>query len=149
MNASVRLFLNQLRPRLLAGAGACALLGGCAGVIGEDVAVDPGAHLAPEMAKAAQRDDVYPTFASIPSAPKDIRPAAAFATAAADVTTARDQLDRETAPETWALNGTEAYAAGLRADLDDVAVPGAADSAATEAFARKLRERATPPPLTQ
>lgn len=133
----------------MAGACVCALLGGCAGMIGDNVAVDPGAHLAPEMARAGQRDDVYPTFASIPSAPKDVRSAKAFATAAADVTAARDQLDRETAPGTWALNGTEAYAAGLRANLDSVAVPSAADTAATEAFARKLRERATPPPLTR
>lgn len=147
MNASVRLFLNDQRLRLAASAGVCALTAACVTFPAEKAAVDPTTNLGPEIARAEQASGAYPSFSDIPAIPKDLRPAAAYGRAAGEVNQALAQLEADTAPNTWALNETDRFAASEQARFDRAPVPGAADTAATEAFARRLRERATPPPL--
>lgn len=149
MNAPLRLFAQPLRMgaplRLVAGAGLCALLGACAGNPFATAEVDPASPVAAEVARVARLQRDYPTFADIPPVPADQRPPAAWGQAANDLESAAAELERETAPGTWTLEGTEAFAQRARraAGADD-APPSA--TAAAEAFARQARERATPPP---
>lgn len=147
MNASVRLFMNDRRFRLAASAGACALTAACVTFPAEKAAVDPTTNLGPDIARAEQASGAYPSFRDIPAIPKDIRSDAAYARAAGEVNQALAQLEADTAPNTWTLEATDSFAAGEQARFDRAPVPGAAEAAATEAFARRLRERATPPPL--
>ena len=150
MNASPRLFvmsrLEPLRTSLLVCAGG-AMLGGCA--ISNPFAtapVDPASPIAAEVAAKARAAGDYPTFAAIPPVPADVRPLPAFGRAADDLEAAGADLARETAPSTWTLTGTEAFAGRAR----DIAGPETtgpdSTTAATEAFAKAQRARATPPP---
>ena len=61
---------------------------------------------------------------------------------------AGDALTRAVAPNTWELKDTEAYAAKARREVKPPAFepPTDADRAATEAFARAARGRASAPP---
>jgi hypothetical protein len=90
----------------------------------------------------------YPTFASIPAAPTDVRPPAAWRNNIAGITAAGAKLNAETAPSTFSLTNTEDFAEAMRRKLDAGGAP--ADEAATraeaDAFARSIRQRATPPP---
>ncbi|HEY8004326.1 MAG TPA: hypothetical protein VIE16_08865 [Phenylobacterium sp.] len=140
--------MNVRRPRaaarLLASAGACALLAACVGNPFEDAKVDPRSPVAGEVAKAVRPDAAYPTFASIPPVPKDVRPHRQYGQAADTIEQARTDLEHATADNTWTLNDTEAFAARARADAGpDLGAPQASD---TEAFAKAQRKRATPPP---
>jgi hypothetical protein len=146
---SSRLFVNarQLRrgSRLLAAAGAAALLSGCIGNPFGEAKVDPASPVAAEVAKAAHLNADYPSFNEIPKAPKDVRPARQFGVAAQTLDQAGAALDRATAPETWTLTGdTESFAGRARGDAGPELAP--ANPADTEAYVKELRKRATPPP---
>jgi hypothetical protein len=138
--------------RLLLCAASALTLGGCVSVpVVEPYAgaeVDPSSTAAARIqAAAAERRD-YPTFEGIPQMPTDIRPPEAFRRSVSATEDDRAELLRATAPETFILSGTEAFAASQRArlDIDASDIPTAADAAATEAWARAMRARATPPP---
>lgn len=90
----------------------------------------------------------YPTFAAIPEAPTDIRPAQAWRDNIAGVKAAGARLAAETAPSTFTLNDTEAFAELTRRRLDAGGAPAdeATSRAEADAFARSIRARATPPP---
>lgn len=137
----------RLAAQLLAGAAACAALCGCVGNPFEDAKVDPRSPVAAEVAKSVRPDAAYPTFASIPPIPKDVRPHRQYGKAAAEIQQTRAALDRATADDTWTLNNTEAFAADARAAAGPELAPGT--QADTEAFAKDLRKRATPPPPTK
>ncbi len=150
MNASPRLFvmsrLGTFRTGLLACVCGAGLLGGCA-VSNPFVTakVDPTSPIAAQVATAARARTTYPTFADIPPVPADVRPLPAFGRAADELEVAGAQLTRDTAPSTWTLTGTEAFAGRAR----DMAGPEgeiASTTADTEAFAKAQRARATPPP---
>jgi hypothetical protein len=138
--------------RLLLCAASALTLGACVSVpvvepyAGAEVNPDSAAAAQIQAAAAERRD--YPTFEGIPQMPADIRPPEAFRVAVAATEEDRATLLRDTAPETFSLSGTEAFAAGQRAriDIDVTDIPTAADTAATEAWARAMRARATPPP---
>lgn len=152
MNAPHRHFVTRFdRARFFRlGAGVCttALLAGCSTYNPFVTApVDPNSPVSAEVAARARTNTDYPSFSEIPAMPKDIRPLAAWGRAAREVAAAGEALERETAPNTWTLNAadTERFAARAR----DEAGPEAdarSTSAASEAFAREIRERATPPP---
>jgi hypothetical protein len=138
--------VRNLRPaaRLLASAGACALLAACVGNPFEDAKVDPRSPVAAEVTKAVRPDAAYPTFASIPPAPKDVRPHKQYGQAANTIEQAKTDLERATADDTWTLNDTEAFAAQARAAAGpELGTPQASDA---EDFAKAQRKRATPPP---
>lgn len=137
----------RLAAQLLAGAGVCAALGGCVGNPFEDAKVDPRSPVAAEVAKSVRPDAAYPTFASIPPIPKDVRPHRQYGKAAAKIEQTRAELERATADDTWTLNNTETFAAGARSAAGPELAPGT--QADTEAFAKDLRKRATPPPPTK
>jgi hypothetical protein len=130
MHIRSSLFVNLRQRRLVAGlvAGAtgCALLSGCVGNPFED-------------ANAA-----YPTFASIPPAPKDVRPHLQYGQAANRVEKDAAAVVAATDPKSWTITNTEDFAAKARTDAGPVLPP--ASTADTEAFAREQKARATPPP---
>jgi hypothetical protein len=122
--------IGEASKRLSAGilgAGLCLLLSACA---------------------ARTASGGYPTFASIPAAPTDVRPLAAWRANVAGVSAAGAKLNAETAPSTFSLNNTEDFAEAARRKLDAGGLPGdeAATRAEADAFSRSIRQRATPPP---
>ena len=146
MNAPHRLFVITSFALRFAGLSACAGLAACAVQNPLQVApLDASSPIAAEAAKLAHEQRAFPTFAQIPPEPTDVRPVRAWGRAAKEVELAGLQLEQATAPSTWTLNGTETFAA------DALRQAGAAPSsesttAATEAYAKELRKRATPPP---
>lgn len=144
MRAS-RSTLSTLRlPVSLAAAAACALLGGCLGSPFGDARIDPSSPVSADVARLTRGDQPFPTFASIPKPPDDIRPLAEYGESAQAVLAAGEALVAATAPSTWTLENTDAFADKAREDAGpqyEGREPGDA-----EAFARELRERATPPP---
>jgi hypothetical protein len=142
MNASRPPFSTAVRSSLLA--GACLIVAGCAGVPFTDAKIDPASPVAADVAKMTRQPGKLPTFASIPAPPKDLRPVAQYGRDARAVLAEGEALVAATAPSTWTLGDTEAFAERGRKDAGpqlDPPTPGDA-----EAFARALRERATPPP---
>lgn len=111
---------------------------------------DPSSPVA-AGANAAAKDSKHaksPRFIDIPAIPTDVRTPVEFKKAVGAEKIAADQLKRETAPSTWTLSDTEGYASKARkvgkAPPSDI--PTDADRAATEAFAKAARDRATAPP---
>lgn len=148
MNAPLRLFVRPLgrcsTGALIGCVGVAALLTGCANPFAT-ARVDPNSPVAAEIEQMAKQKRPYPTFADIPPVPTDQRPVAQWGGEANQLEMAASRLDRATAPETWTLQGTEQFATRSRSQAGpniatDTTTP------ATEAFARQLRERATPPP---
>ena len=142
MNASRPTFLNAARSAALL--GACLIASGCTGVPFTDAKIDPASPVAPEVAKMTRQDAKFPTFAGIPPKPTNVRPVAQYGRDARSVLAAGDALVAATAPGAWTLQGTEAFADKGRKDAGPQIEPPKPGDA--EAFARELRERATPPP---
>jgi hypothetical protein len=140
---------RRLAVRLAACAGVGALLAGCGGNPFATGKVDPTSPIISEVNAAGKTDRPFPKFTDIPELPKDVRPPKAYGVAAAKVEGARDQLERDTAENTWTLNDTLKFQAGAQTAAGPDIAPTAQDAAATEALAKKLRERATPPPLSR
>jgi len=145
MNASRPLFptIPGVATALAVVAGSV-LLGGCVGNPFADSKVDPASPVAADVARLTRQDGKFPTFASIPKAPTDIRPLAQYGRDARSVLAEGAALEQATAPGTWTLQGTDDFAEKARRDAGpqiEPPKPGDAD-----AFARELRERATPPP---
>lgn len=122
----------------------CALLSGCVGTPLKDAAIDPASPVAADVARLTREKAGFPTFAGIPAAPSDVRPAANYGRDAKVMIRAGEALERETAPETWTLKATDAFVEKARRDAGPQIEPPRPGDA--EAFARELRERATPPP---
>jgi hypothetical protein len=140
MNAPQLLFGNIARLAIL---GAAVTLAGCVSPFGSGK-IDPASPVAGDVQRLTRTDRPYPKFSDIPKAPKDIRPLAQYGRQAQEIAAVRDQIVAATAPETWTLTGTEDFASRARRDAPDV--PASERSSDPEAFARELRERATPPP---
>ena len=145
MNASRPLFpIVADRFRVFALISGCALLSACVGNPFKDAAIDPASPVAADVARLTRDNAAFPTFADIPKVPKDVRPLAAFGRDANAILRAGAALERDTAPETWTLKGTDAFVERARRDAGPQIEPPKPGDA--EAFARELRERATPPP---
>jgi hypothetical protein len=110
--------------------------------------MDPDSPLAEQSTALSREAGAYPTFAAIPQVPDDLRPGEIWARDVASVTATRAQIVAQTAPSTFSLNNTEAFAAATRARVGPSGgVPDeAATRASADAFARAVRARATPPP---
>ena len=145
MNASRPLFPTTRRVSawLLAAAVGVAL-SGCIGNPFQDAKIDPTSPIAPDVARMTRQDARFPTFASIPKKPDDLRPPAQYGRSAQAVLREGERLVAATEPSTWTLQGTDAFAEKARTDAGPQIEPPKPGDA--EAFARELRERATPPP---
>lgn len=124
--------------------GGCALLNACVGSPFKDAKIDPASAVAADVARMTRADAGFPTFASIPKPPTDIRPLAQYGRDARSVLAQGSALVAATEPATWTLDGTDAFAEKGRRDAGPQIEPPKPGDA--EAFARSLRERATPPP---
>ncbi len=113
-----------------------------------DAPIDASSAAAAQISAEAAQPGVWPTFASIPETPADVRTPAEWNMAVTDTESTRAQLLAATAPSAFSLSGSEAFAQAIRAQVgfDPADIPTAADAAATEAFAAAMRARATPPP---
>lgn len=150
MNGDAREIL-AIKARLLLSTAAALSLCACVSVpVVEpyaDSAVDPNSPAAAAIQAQAAETGVYPTFADIPQTPADIRSNEGWRLAVAGTEGERDELLRAVAPSTFTLGDSEGFAADVRAMIADApAAPTAADAAETEAWAARMRERATPPP---
>jgi hypothetical protein len=145
MNASRPLFptIPGVATALAVAAGSV-LLSGCVGNPFAETKIDPASPVAGEVARMTRQGGKFPTFASIPKAPTDIRPVAQYGRDAQAVLAQGAALEQATAPGTWTLQGTDEFAERARKDAGPQIEPPKPGDA--EAFARSLRERATPPP---
>ena len=151
MEGDTHIFWRTGRLALLA--GAALTLGACAGLEavepGTGAAINPESAAVPAVAAAIGDPGPWPTFASIPRLPADLRSPDGWRDAVAEQEADRLFIEREAAADSWSLSDTEAFAAGLRSTAAevDVRAPTDAEMAESEAYARTLRARATPPPL--
>lgn len=120
------------------------MLSGCIGNPFKETKIDPASPVAADVARMSRQDGKFPTFASIPKAPTDIRPLAQYGRDAHAILAQGAALEQATAPGTWTLQGTDDFASKARKDAGPQVEPPKPGDA--EAFARALRERATPPP---
>ena len=125
---------------------AVSLLGGCAGNPFAEAPIDPASPVAEDVSRMVKASRQDPTFASIPPVPKEERKLADWGKAADQLEIAGAKLDRETAPNTWTLTGTEGFAARARSQAGPDLDTSTSTTTASVAFAKELRERATPPP---
>jgi hypothetical protein len=110
----------------------------------------PGSPVAKAIAEARAHPGPMPSFAQFPKKPTDMRPAASWIQGEAALKNeARELAAVAVAPVE--ISDPDAYAKALRAEsgLDQVQPPGPNNAAELDAYARELRERATPPPPPQ
>ncbi len=98
----------------------------------------------PDLVAGAMKINAYPTFCEIPPVPTDLRSAAEFRRAVVQTRLAGARLVEETAPSTFSLAGTSAFAAAARAEAAPPP-PFESDVIGTDAFLRTARDRALPP----
>jgi hypothetical protein len=105
-------------------------------------------NLATEQAIAAARQDApYPTFASIPPLPADVRPLSGWRASVRAIKADGAELAEAAAAGPWTLSNTEGWAAEARAEAaPPPPVTEPSSEADTAAFAAAMRARATPPP---
>ena len=148
MHVRSSLFVNLRQTRraakLLASTAVCALLAACVGNPFEDAKVDPRSPVAAEVAKSVHADAGYPTFRSIPSFPKDVRPHRQYGQQAAAIEKDAAAVIAATADGTWTLTQSDTFADAVRSSAGPLLPP--AQPADTAAFAKDLKARATPPP---
>lgn len=150
MNGAARTFWQTFRLSLLAGAAGG--LTACADLPklepGASAEVDPRSPAAAEVTAAIHDPGPWPTFAGIPQIPEDVRESSAWRAAIADQEAEGLSTRRDAAEETWSLTATEAFEADARQQANPLGLqpPTDAEMAESEAYARALRKRATPPP---
>lgn len=122
-------------------------LGACANVTGGPAPIDANSPAAAQMQALLAKPATMPRFVDIPPLPTDVRTPQAFADARSALEREGEALALATAPNTWSLEGTENFAARAQAESSDGPAPGEQNTRDTDAFARELQRRATPPPL--
>lgn len=138
--------------RLTLLAGAAGGLTACADLPklepGANAQVDPRSPAAARVTEALKTPGPWPTFAGIPQIPDDVRDSAGWRAAIEDQQAEGVDTSRSGAADTWSLTATEAFEAAARAEANPLGLhaPTDAEMAESEAYARALRKRATPPP---
>jgi hypothetical protein len=106
----------------------------------------PGPSATKAAIAEAERHAAYPSFASVPPLPKDVRSLKDWKTSVTTTQAEGVRLTREAAAEPWTLGDTDGWAARERSQAiapPPITAPSESD---TEAFAAAMRARATPPP---
>lgn len=153
MNGDGRLFMTLERldktiARFAAVLAAGAVLAGCASTDVFRPKTDPNSPAARRIAELERQHRGYPRWSRFPAAPKNVPTAADIAARVDETQAAQADLLASAARIDWTLSGTEAFAAETRAAIDPrLAQPAAPDATAeTAAFARAMKDLATPPP---
>jgi hypothetical protein len=136
---------------MLAGAGL--LLCACVSVpnIDETFATQPIDRTSPAavaVADIVNAPGAYPTFASIPEPPADVRTAAQWKADVEGQKQTAAALAAAVGPSTWTLSESEAFATMARAEaqVGVIKPPTDAEMAESAAYAKALRAKASPPP---
>jgi hypothetical protein len=130
---------------------AIALASLCACATEADIAkrsqIAPDSAVSKAIGEAQAHPGAYPTFAQFPKKPTDMRPAGSWDQARTSLSADAAQI-AAVANAAAEMPDPDAYAKRLRAaaGLDAIPVPGPETAAELDAYARELRERATPPP---
>ena len=119
--------------------GAPGLGAACATLIAATFCAQPAAAL-PHMHASG-----YPTFASVPSAPKDVRAVREWRTAVLDTRVAGARLSRRAAKEPWTLGDTAGWSARIRNEAVPPAPITTSSEAETQALVKALKARASRP----
>ena len=121
------------------------LQGGCIAVLagaGLANAAEPSCAIAPASAIALQ----FPKLCSIPARPDDKLGAVGYHALVVGTRQSGAALVQATAPQSFSLSNTEAFAAEARAEATPPAPLTTSSAQDTETFASEARERATPSP---
>jgi hypothetical protein len=109
--------------------------------------IDQQSAVAAQVKAAQQKPGPYPKFSQIPAIPKDVRPVTAWRANVTEALAEKHQADAAVAAYPYSLQNTEGFAAGQRSRIPPAeAAPSADASSATDAYAAKVRARATTPP---
>ena len=110
--------------------------------------VDPTSPVAAAATASAKVKGPRRKFSDIPDVPTDVPTDGQVRANVMQQQAAGAALVKATAPTTWELKDSEAYAAKARREANPpaLAAPTEADRANTEAFARAARGRASAPP---
>ena len=136
------------------GGAAIAVASLCACATESDIAqrsqIQPNSAVSQAIAESRTQPGPYPTFATFPKKPTDMRAAATWEQGRASLNAEAAQL-AAVASAPSEIPDPDAYAKRVRATagLDAIPVPGPTTGAELDAYARELRERATPPPPPQ
>ena len=124
-----------------------AALAGCASNPSR-AAVDKTSPAAPAIAELPRTLGPYPRWSQFPRGPQPTPPPSEIASSVADLRGAQANLLSSASQLQWTLSGTTTFAEEARAQINpEYAAPAPADeSAQAEAYAKSLREKATPPP---
>jgi len=144
MNGCMGIYSALAATLVLAGAG----LAAPAAAQPKPTLNPPPVHPNPVTQQAiidASKSAPFPTFASIPPLPTDVRTIAQWKASVTSLKATGAELTQMAANEPWTLGDTEAWAAGKRAAAEPPP-PITAPSPDTEAFAAAMRARAMPPP---
>ena len=87
----------------------------------------------------------YPTFASVPAAPKDVRPVAAWRTAVVETRITGARLTRAAAKEPWTLDDTVGWAARERNEARPPAQITQPSEPDVDAMVKAMKARASQP----
>jgi hypothetical protein len=127
-------------------AGALVLASLAAGQTMAEPTAQPSASPVPGAISQAEKASALPTFASIPSAPTDVRPFRGWVVAISDTQRVGAQTAAEAAAEPWTLSDTEGFADRARAEASPPPPMTKPSDGDTDAFVREMIRRATPPP---
>ena len=87
----------------------------------------------------------YPTFCQIPASPNDIRPPTSFRTSVFATRLAGASVVARTAPDTFTLRDTDAFAVTARAEAVPPPPEEPVQGTGTDAFVKDALQRAAPP----
>jgi hypothetical protein len=127
------------------------LLAGCASIDPVTASVDPDSPSAQRIEALIRENREYPTWRDFPAEPTNLPSPADYAARVAALQAAETELAGEVAALVWTLEDTDGFLAETRTLVNPaMARPvTAADVADTEAFLRRARELATPPPAVK
>ena len=136
---------GRLAPACAAIAAAAALAGYASASL---AAVDQTSPAASAIAELPKTLGPYPRWSQFPRGPQPVPPPSDIASSVADLQLGQANLLSSASRIQWTLSGTETFAAAARGQINPAyAAPAPeAERAEAEAYAKALREQATPPP---
>lgn len=114
--------------------------------MGAGVAAAAPTGITPDLLARAEAPAPYPTFASVPPIPKDLRPVGDWRAAVVGVQEDGARLERYAASMPWSLTDSEAWAARARTEATPPPPVTTSTDPETEALVAAMRARAMTPP---